>query len=46
MTAALAVHRREVYDAACAANCSAAGAGALERVVARLRLPPTGAPQI
>ncbi len=42
------VHRREVYDAAVAANRSAAGAGAdaLERVAARLRLQPPRAPQL
>lgn len=41
------VHRREVYDAVVAANRSAAGAGAdaLERVAARLRLEPPRARQ-
>jgi carbon storage regulator len=41
------VHRREVYDAVCAANRSAAGAGAaaLERVTAQLRRQPARVPE-
>jgi carbon storage regulator len=44
----VAVHRREVYDAVCAANRSAAGAGAdaLERVASKLRLHPASAPRL
>jgi carbon storage regulator len=44
----VAVHRREVYDAVCAANRSAAGAGAdaLERVASKLRLHPAPAPPL